>query len=81
MEDTAADLGKHADLGVFVLEGQVLVVPVHAVIREDVIDGIRINVSGGTLVGTTGEEIRIQLRITDEVGRDRRLGFLDLDLG
>ena len=79
-EDAAADLGQDPDLGVLILQGQVLVVPIHPVIGEVVIDGVGIDVPGGTLVGAPGEEVGIQFGITDQVGRNGGLRLADLDL-
>ena len=59
LENPASDFRKHTDFCVFVLEGEVLVVPVDSLICEIVIQSIWIYVTCGSLVSSSVEEIWI----------------------
>ena len=70
-ENPSADFRKNADFRIFVLQSQILVVPVDAVVGKDVVDGIGIYMPRSSLIGPSREEIGVRLRVSDEICRDR----------
>ena len=79
-ENAAADFRQYTDGGVLIAEGEPFVFPFHAFIGQDVVDWVRVDMSGGTLIGSAGEEIRILFWVVNQVGRDFRGGFFHLNL-